>query len=189
MSDAPRVSQSLLGNLPTHSKSSQATSSSTNDAHPSGNTAVRSPIFSRPTVKKQLTGSWVKGRSDKDDEDGIRGPMGLRILHSSPEPLVDLIFVHGLRGGSIKTWRKGNDPRMFWPQLWLPVEPGLQNVNVHTFGYDSDWASTKSSILNVHDFGQSLLEEMRNSPHLRENPEVGLDSLRAVPKLTAHSDL
>lgn len=45
------------------------------------------------------------------------------------------------------------------------MEPGLHNVNIHTFGYNSDWASTKSSILNVHDFGQSLLEEMRNSPH------------------------
>jgi len=67
----------------------------------------------------------------------------------------------------VKTWRKGNDPRSFWPQFWLPVEPGFRNVNIHSFGYDSDWASTKSSILNIHDFGQSLLEEMRNSSHLR----------------------
>ncbi|KAI2615430.1 NACHT and WD domain protein [Hypoxylon sp. NC1633] len=109
-------------------------------------------------------------QTNRDDEDGARGPTGLRLLHSSPEPLVDLIFVHGLRGGSVKTWRKGDDPRMFWPQLWLPMEPGLRNVNIHSFGYESDWASTKSSILNIHDFGQSLLEEMRNSPHLRENP-------------------
>ncbi|KAH8907338.1 NACHT and WD domain protein [Coniochaeta sp. PMI_546] len=119
-----------------------------------------------PLVKKRFTLSWAQKRRNKDDK-GSRGPLGLRILHSSPEPLVDLIFVHGLRGGSIKTWRKGDDPRLFWPQFWLPVEPGFRNVNIHSFGYDSDWASTKSSILNIHDFGQSLLEEMRNSPHLR----------------------
>ncbi|KAJ9160996.1 GPI inositol-deacylase [Coniochaeta hoffmannii] len=117
-------------------------------------------------VKKRFSVSWAQKRRDKDDE-GSRGPLGLRLIHSSPEPLVDLIFVHGLRGGSVKTWRKGNDPRSFWPQFWLPVEPGFRNVNIHSFGYDSDWASTKSSILNIHDFGQSLLEEMRNSSHLR----------------------
>ncbi|KAI1455463.1 NACHT and WD domain protein [Annulohypoxylon moriforme] len=171
MSDTSRTSRSLSGNLPVHSKSSPAPYSSTDDTSFSGDTAVESATFPRPSLKKRFTSSWVKRRSDKDGEDGVRGPIGLRILHSSPEPLVDLIFVHGLRGGSIKTWRKGNDPRMFWPQLWLPMEPGLRNVNVHSFGYDSDWASTKSSILNVHDFGQSLLEEMRNSPHLREKPE------------------
>ncbi|KAI1212052.1 uncharacterized protein F4807DRAFT_458254 [Annulohypoxylon truncatum] len=130
MSDTSHASQILSGDLPSHSKSSPAVNSS------------------RPSLKKRFTSSWVKRRSDKDDEDGIRGPLGLRILHSSPEPLVDLIFVHGLRGGSIKTWRKDNDPLLD----------------------DSDWASTKPSILNVHDFGQTLLEEMRNSPHLRKNP-------------------
>lgn len=121
---------------------------------------------------KRLLNSCVKQHVDKDKEGGIRGRLGLTLLHSSPEPLVDLIFVHGLRGGSVKTWRKGNNPHMFWPQRWLPIEPGLQNINFHTFGYDSDWASRKSSIiLNVHDFGQALLEEMRNSPCLRENYE------------------
>src|SRR5262245_56006928 len=112
---------------------------------------------SRPTsIKKRFTQSWAQKRRSSDDG----GPRGLQILHASPEPLVDLIFVHGLRGGSVKTWRKGNDPRLFWPQYWLPREAGFHNTNIHTFGYESDWASTKSSILDVHDFGRSLLEEM-----------------------------
>ncbi|KAI0839441.1 NACHT and WD domain protein [Hypoxylon sp. FL0890] len=170
MSDPPCPSQSFAGNVPIHPRASLTAHSLADDNSSSGETAVDSVSFSRPSIKKRFTSSWVKRRVDKDDEDGIRGPTGLKVLHSSPEPLVDLIFVHGLRGGSIKTWRKGNDPRMFWPQLWLPMEPGLRNVSIHSFGYDSDWASTKSSILNVHDFGQSLLEEMRNSPHLRGNP-------------------
>lgn len=122
--------------------------------------------------KKRFTTQWAKQRSEKGADEGVRGPLGLRLLHSSPEPLLDLIFVHGLRGGSIKTWRKGSDPRNFWPKYWLPAEQEFCHANIHSFGYDSDWASTKSSILNVHDFGQSLLEEMRNSPYLRDNRNV-----------------
>ena len=125
-----------------------------------------------PFLKSRFTSSWARKNTDSNDEEAARGPLGLRLLHSSPEPLIDIIFVHGLRGGSIKTWRKGNDPRNFWPQLWLPVEPEMHNANIHSFGYDSDWATTKSSILDVHDFGQSLLEEMRNSPYLRDNRSV-----------------
>lgn len=117
-----------------------------------------------------------KQNSSRDDEgqDGVRGSLGLRLIHLSPDPLIDIVFVHGLRGGSIKTWRKGNDPRNFWPKEWLPSEPGLGNANIHSFGYESDWASTKSSILSVHDFGQSLLEEMRNSPYLLCDKNVSL---------------
>ncbi|KAI9759059.1 MAG: hypothetical protein M1835_000474 [Candelina submexicana] len=122
-----------------------------------------------PFLTKRFTSSRARKITDSNDEKTGRGPLGLRLLHSSPEPLIDIIFVHGLRGGSIKTWRKGYDPRNIWPQLWLPVEPGLHNANIHSFGYDSDWASMKSSILNVHDFGQSLFEEMRNSSCLRNN--------------------
>lgn len=122
-------------------------------------------------IKRRFTSPWSQKRGDKDDE-GSHGPIGLRLLHYSPEPLIDLIFVHGLRGGSIKTWRKGNDRGRFWPQYWLPLEPGFENVNIHTFGYDSDWANFKSSILGVHDFGQGLLEEMRNAPYLRDDGEV-----------------
>lgn len=132
---------------------------------------------SRPALflKKRFTSTWARKQdagNDSDDNEGARGPLGLRLLHYSPEPLIELVFVHGLRGGSLKTWRKGNDPRNVWPQLWLPLESGLQNANIHSFGYNSDWASTKSSVLDIHDFGQSLLEEMRNSPYLRDGKQV-----------------
>ena len=77
------------------------------------------------------------------------GPLGLHLLHGSPEALVELIFVHGLRGGSIKTWRKGEDPRLFWPKFFLPKDPHFQNTNIYSFGYDSNWSSTKHSILST----------------------------------------
>lgn len=140
-----------------------------------GSTGSESRSRSGFSLKQRFTSSFAKKQSSKADggkQDDDRGPLGLRLLHCSPEPMIDLIFVHGLRGGSVKTWRKGNVPRNFWPQLWLPLESGLKHANIHSFGYHSDWASTKSSILDVHDFGQSLMEEMRNSPHLRDNSNV-----------------
>lgn len=133
---------------------------------------------SRPGLrffKKRFASTWARNHTVNDDENAVRGPLGLGLLHSSPKPFIDIIFVHGLRGGSIKTWRKGTDPGNFWPQCWLPLEPELHNANIHSFGYDSDWLSTKSSILDVHDFAQSLLEEMRNSPYLTGRGNVRLE--------------
>ncbi|RYC54364.1 hypothetical protein CHU98_g11846 [Xylaria longipes] len=95
------------------------------------------------------------------------GTYGLNLLHDPPDPLIDLIFVHGLRGGSIKTWCKGDDLNLFWPQTWLPREQGLQNARVHSFGYNADWAATKETALDLHDFGRALLTEMNTSPFLR----------------------
>lgn len=157
---------SLLSGVTSPRGSYSAASSSEPEA--GGRDPESEPSPSIPLVKKRFTVSWAQKRREKDDE-GSRGSLGLRLLHASPEPLIDVVFVHGLRGGSVKTWRKGSDPRFFWPQFWLPVESGFRNVNIHSFGYDTDWASTKSSILNIHDFGHSLLEEMRNSSHLRHN--------------------
>ncbi|KAI0802933.1 hypothetical protein GGR55DRAFT_663555 [Xylaria sp. FL0064] len=95
------------------------------------------------------------------------GPYGLNLLYDAPDPLVDLIFVHGLRGGSIKTWCKGDDLKFFWPQAWLPREEELRNARVHSFGYNADWADTKETELDLHDFGRALLTEMNTSPFLR----------------------
>jgi pimeloyl-ACP methyl ester carboxylesterase len=124
----------------------------------------------RTSLRKRISSRWAQKTRDKDETEDTRGPLGLRILYASPEPLINLIFVHGLRGGSTKTWTKGEDPKLFWPQRWLPKDLKFYHVSIHSFGYDSDWASTKSStILDVHDFGRSLFEEMRNSPYLTED--------------------
>lgn len=124
-------------------------------------------------IKSRFSSSKVRKDNCKENSEyGIRGPDGLWLVHRSPEPLINLIFVHGLRGGSIKTWRKGNDPRCFWPRFWLPMEPGFGNVNIYTFGYNSDWASLRPGILDISDIGRALLEDMRNVPYLKYHPEV-----------------
>ncbi|KAI8623292.1 hypothetical protein F5Y19DRAFT_459069 [Xylariaceae sp. FL1651] len=104
--------------------------------------------------------------------EGTWGAYGLNLLYDPPNPLIDMIFVHGLRGGSIKTWCKDDDLKCFWPQAWLPREEDLQNVRVHSFGYNADWADMKETTLDLHDFGRALLAEMNTSPSLRRSRET-----------------
>ncbi|KAJ4368867.1 hypothetical protein N0V83_005949 [Neocucurbitaria cava] len=101
-----------------------------------------------------------------------KGPLGLRSLFHAPETLVDLIFVHGLGGDSIKAWCLDNDADLFWPQYWLPKESGFLNTSIHSFGYDSNGGSAKLSTLNVHDFGDSLYDELLNSLHVTNKSKV-----------------
>jgi hypothetical protein len=100
------------------------------------------------------------------------GLLGLQLLHSPPDPLIDFIFVHGLRGGSIKTWCHSKDLRLFWPQVWLPRDADLQDARIHSFGYNSDWGGGKDTTLDLHDFGRALLGEMVTSPVLSKGKQV-----------------
>lgn len=101
--------------------------------------------------------------------DDPRGPLGLNLLHSPSDPLIDFIFVHGLGGGSKKTWSKTSSLTHYWPQEWLPKDPAFKNVRIHSFGYDSDWVKGKDNCLNIHHFGKSLLGEISTSPYLSES--------------------
>lgn len=122
-------------------------------------------------LRRRFSSIWAQKKEGASDDD-VRGPLGLRLLSASPEPMIEVIFVHGLRGGSVKTWQKGRDPRLFWPQHWLPMEAEFRNASIHSFGYDSDWKSSERSPLSINDFGQALYEEMRSSPFLRRNSKV-----------------
>ncbi|KAL8719491.1 MAG: hypothetical protein Q9225_003518 [Loekoesia sp. 1 TL-2023] len=76
--------------------------------------------------------------------------------------------VHGLRGGSRKTWSASDDPSHFWPKEWLPTEPRFRHVRIHSYGYNADWGEKKGSVLNVHDFGSALLGDVNTSPYIRD---------------------
>jgi hypothetical protein len=110
------------------------------------------------------------------DADDPKDVLGLNLLYTPSEPLIDFIFVHGLGGGSRKTWSKSSSVTHFWPQEWLPQDPAFKNVRLHSFGYSSNWAKGKDSVLNIHDFGKLLLGEMITSPHLGDE-DVRFDSV------------
>jgi hypothetical protein len=73
------------------------------------------------------------------------------------------VFVHGLAGGSTRTWCLKDDPSYFWPKEWLPRHQAFRNVRIHSFGYDSDWKAKGQSAVTTHDFGQALLLALRSS--------------------------
>lgn len=121
--------------------------------------------------------------------DDAWGPLGLHLLHCPSEPLVDFVFVHGLRGGSVKTWCKNEDRGLYWPEAWLPHDPDLRNARIHSFGYNSDWGESNEACLDLHDFGRSLIGELVTCPELRKGRKVnvsapGMSLVLGPPKLT-----
>ncbi|OJJ67877.1 hypothetical protein ASPBRDRAFT_199579 [Aspergillus brasiliensis CBS 101740] len=98
--------------------------------------------------------------------DDPRGPLGLNLLHSPLEPQIEFVFVHGLGGGSRKTWSKSTAGFHYWPREWLPKDPAFSHVRVHSFGYNSDYFKGKGNCLDIHHFAKSLLGELSTSPYL-----------------------
>ena len=78
--------------------------------------------------------------------------------------IADIIFVHGLAGGSVSTWTRSQDPNSFWPERWLGTDPAFERVRIHTYGYDASWGKRKKSPLDVHAYGQALIEELQSHP-------------------------
>ncbi|KAH1636019.1 hypothetical protein KXW31_002675 [Aspergillus fumigatus] len=130
-----------------------------------GSEVSATSIFSYSTVA--TTGIDVESKSATEvSTEELRGPLGLNLLFSPRQPLIDLIFVHGLGGGSRKTWSKTTSASHYWPKEWLPKDPAFKNARVHSFGYDSDWMKSKDNCLDIYHFARSLLGELSTSPHL-----------------------
>jgi hypothetical protein len=63
------------------------------------------------------------------------------------------------------------------------MELEFKHARVHTYGYNSTWTQKQENVLDIHDFGQALLVDMFNSPHLRRNKNVSvLTSRRRLNK-------
>ena len=127
-------------------------------------------------ITKTLTTLSLRSNDNEESSDDFRGSLGLIPLYTPSEPVVDLIFIHGLQGGSRKTWSKSEHPFHFWPKEWLSRDPDFRTVRIHTYGYHSDWAETRESILNIHDFAKNLLGELNDSRLLRKDVEVSIPS-------------
>ncbi|KAK1634044.1 hypothetical protein BDP81DRAFT_451981 [Colletotrichum phormii] len=124
--------------------------------------------FSIRSSRSSRSDSSIQSLSAAD----IKGALGLNLLHEPSEPAIDFVFIHGLGGGSKKTWSHSAEAGMFWPKDWLPNEVGFKHVRIHSYGYNSDWTTRKDSRLTVHDFGQALLADLYNSPCLRKNGDT-----------------
>lgn len=103
--------------------------------------------------------------------------LGLTLIHTCPDPLVDLIFVHGLGGTSRKTWSWQRDPQNFWP-AWLGRDAELCKSRIFTFGYNANF-SGQHTPLNILDFAKDLLFRMKthSSAQIPSGRSVGEVSL------------
>lgn len=95
--------------------------------------------------------------------DDPKGPLGLIPLFSPPNPRIDLVFVHGLGGGSRKTWSKTPVRSHYWPKEWLSKDAAFQDVRIHSYGYDSDYMKGREDCLNIHHIGKGFLVALSTS--------------------------
>jgi hypothetical protein len=107
---------------------------------------------------------------DKTEYDTyFKGPLGLNLLHDVLDPTADFIFIHGLGGGSVKTWSNTAGGGNYWPKEWLPQEPDFERVRIHSFGYKADWTERVDSVLSIRKFAQSLVNELHCNPGIRRS--------------------
>ncbi|KAH8806031.1 hypothetical protein F5884DRAFT_801489 [Xylogone sp. PMI_703] len=119
-----------------------------------------------------LSRTAIRRNPSSDTSQDVKGPLGLNTLYEpeSGPSNADLIFVHGLAGGSRSTWTRSGDPDLYWPEKWLPKDGAFQNVRIHSFGYDSNW--DKESILGIYDFANKLLSSIANSPTIPRDSKI-----------------
>ncbi|KAF2232191.1 hypothetical protein EV356DRAFT_489005 [Viridothelium virens] len=98
-----------------------------------------------------------------------KGSLGLNLLYAVEEPLIDFIFVHGLGGGSRKSWAFSSDAYHYWPKEWLSRDQEFRCVRVHSFGYKADLFDKRESVADIYDFALALLREIEQSPEIRRS--------------------
>ncbi|KAK1720523.1 hypothetical protein BDP67DRAFT_499999 [Colletotrichum lupini] len=90
-------------------------------------------------------------------------PTGLKTLHdpAEGEAVVDIIFIHGLKGHREKTWTAENASEP-WPKTLLPSE--IPNARVLAYGYDADVAKATDVISanRIRDHAATLLKRLTN---------------------------
>ena len=101
--------------------------------------------------------------------------LGLNLVYDCSNPLVDIIFVHGLGGMPIKTWSWQHDPQNFWPP-WLGTEAELCRCRTFTFGYNADFPGQHTR-LNILDFAKELLFGMKTYSNGRTDNDQPIGSV------------
>ncbi|KAL8791896.1 MAG: hypothetical protein Q9195_005472 [Heterodermia aff. obscurata] len=86
--------------------------------------------------------------------------LGFQTVHTPDHAVVDICFVHGLFGGRISTWSKGE---VFWPFNLLAKD--IPDARVVTWGYSADavhfLSSTPTSANRVVDHARKLLVDLK----------------------------
>lgn len=81
-----------------------------------------------------------------------------RIGRGSTEPILDLVFVHGLGGHWMDTWSWSGDDAGFWP-LWLAE--ANPTVNVWSASYAASPSDYSGAAMSIADFADDVLDCLR----------------------------
>ena len=113
--------------------------------------------------------------------------IGLNLLFLPPEPLVDLVFVHGLWGDYQKTWSATKAPSHFWPKEWLSRDPGFKHVRISSYGYNTTWdddfeLNKKDNVASQ--LGKKLFRQLQESKHI--NGDGTVRNLQAHHQICIH---
>ncbi|KAL8804009.1 MAG: hypothetical protein Q9223_005944 [Gallowayella weberi] len=128
------------------------------------NATTRSNLSSYAIIPDHSKDSNVEQHCRERSAERHADPLGLNVLYEPNDsaPVVDIILVHGLGGTSQKTWSRNRDIECFWPQKWLPAEPGFEQARIMSFGYNAHFASSgRENVLNIADFAKDLLFGMK----------------------------
>lgn len=118
---------------------------SAGESHTAQNPDLHAATTSQPSLRERL---FPNGRT-----------YGLRVLHDPVEPLVDLIFVHGLTGDSYSTWLEAKSG-IYWPVHLLSKD--VPDARIMTFGYDADVTKFLGPVSqnNLRDHASALLGDL-----------------------------
>ncbi|KAJ5162891.1 Eisosome protein 1 [Penicillium coprophilum] len=115
-------------------------------------------------TKNQILSLTSPEHQRRRPQDRRDDPIGLTVLHApeSKHRTVDILFIHGLGGTSLRTWCKNRDLEFLWPKNWLPEESDLSTARILTFGYNANFAAKKEQAsLSINDFANDLLFHMK----------------------------
>lgn len=116
---------------------------------------------SLPQTSTNLFSRRISDHSRKNSEPDP-GPLGLNIVYTpGNDHKVDIVFIHGLGGTSRRTWSKNEDPELFWPLKFLPLEPDVRLARILTFGYDANFRTAGNVSTSVLDFAKDLLFDLK----------------------------
>ncbi|KAL4785698.1 hypothetical protein BJX76DRAFT_366768 [Aspergillus varians] len=101
---------------------------------------------------------------------------GLNQVYESPDPLVDIVFVHGLNGHPHRTW-VSSKTSTFWPGDLLPEVLSQCRVRILTYGYNANVTSftdgaSKDRILNHSETLAASLAANRTFKNCTERPII-----------------
>ena len=126
-------------------------------------------VFSHQLAKMSKILRKSLGNATESSTIGLRTCREPASPNDPNDPVINIVFVHGLGGSAKGTWTHEGS-QSFWP-LWLPEIPGLENVGIMTFGYNADYAAVwkPKKTDDIRNFATRLVNSLYLHIEIHEN--------------------